>query len=847
MADPVDTTPVGTKRWRRRRESLLWKALGGLLLLLAVVNASLTWLAYLELDGQFKSNLSELRTQQERQLRDILEVRQEEMSRFGASLVNLYRPDAKEEPNLQQKIKQAVDANAPTLDVEWDIVSIHFVQLDGTAEVAWPTAGMAGAELPAPVLPEKWIANLLGDFQSQGQRHTRQPQGILSCSPTSPKACHQFVATPLLSKGVPVGYLVLGRALEDALKAFVELTGAKVAIAETGAVPLDPHSPSAPDVWPILATAKAELEALGAGAASVRAAQAGELHEIYRVPLSPGIDALVVNDLTEKNDKKEQGWRNMFLGGFAGLVLSGLVLMAIIHGPLSRLNDLDAVLPLLAENRYADLRSQLPERKETLLHRLIGSDDVDRVTDTVRDLTEELERLAHARDAAAAEKIRNARHDPLTDLLNRRGFEEDFPAILERALYYRRQGALLFLDLDQFKDVNDLSGHHSGDNLLKLVTEQLRRVTTEQTDLLARLGGDEFAIVLPEATDAEAMDCADRIQAAVRSISLPEGGRHHRISASIGVVLFPTHGEEIVELMQNVDLAMYQAKEKGRGRWCLFSEEFRNKKQLTDRVLYRDQITQALQHDRFELYVHPIMEIATGRRRHMEVLLRMRDARGDLVYPDRFIPVAERTGQIQAIDEWVIESAVKALRDHPDLRLSVNLSASAMDDPKTLPLVKRQLERYGVTPGRIAFEVTETAAINSMLSANQLMRGIQDLGCRFALDDFGSGYASYAYLRDLLVDEVKIDGAFVRDIAKKPEDRIFVKAITDMAHAMGKRVIAEFVENAEILSILAELGVDDAQGYHFGQPSPLRSVSPGYALQATSTGPAPAKRAEGAA
>lgn len=839
----MGTARVGNQRSRRRRESLLWKALGGLLLLLAVVNAALTWLAHSELDGQFKSNLAELRAQQERQLRDILEVREEEMSRFGASLVNLYRPDAQAQPDLQHKIRQAVDANAPTLDVEWDIVSIHFVQPDGTAEVAWPYAGMAAADLPAPTLPEEWVARLVGGLQGQG----RQPQGILSCNPTSPKACHQFVATPLLSEGRSVGYLVLGRALEDALKAFVGLTGAKIAIAETGAVQLDPHSPSDPDVWPILAAAKTSLPALAAGSAPIRVSLGDDLHEIFRVPLSPGIDALVVNDLTEKNNKKEQGWRNMFFSGFAGLVLSGLVLIGIIHGPLSRLNDLDAVLPLLAENRYADLRRQLPQRRRGFLRELIGSDDVDRVTETVRDLTEELERLELARDLAAEEKTRNARHDPLTDLLNRRGFEEDFPPVLERALHYRRQGALLFLDLDQFKDVNDLSGHHSGDNLLKLVTEQLRRVTTEQTDLLARLGGDEFAIVLPEATNEEAMECADRIQASVRSISLPEGGRHHRISASIGVVLFPTHGSEIVELMQNVDLAMYQAKEKGRGRWCLFSDELRNKKQLTDRVLYRDQITQALQHDRFELYVHPIVEIATGRCRHMEVLLRMRDARGELVYPDRFIPVAERTGQIQAIDEWVIESAIRALRDHPDLRLSVNLSASAMDDPKTLPLVRRQLEQYGVAPGRIAFEVTETAAINSMLSANQLMRGIQELGCRFALDDFGSGYASYAYLRDLLVDEVKIDGAFVRDIAKKPEDRIFVKAITDMAHAMGKRVIAEFVENAEILSILAELGVDDAQGYHFGQPAPLRSSAPNHALQTISSGAVRARPAEGAA
>jgi EAL domain-containing protein (putative c-di-GMP-specific phosphodiesterase class I) len=183
--------------------------------------------------------------------------------------------------------------------------------------------------------------------------------------------------------------------------------------------------------------------------------------------------------------------------------------------------------------------------------------------------------------------------------------------------------------------------------------------------------------------------------------------------------------------------------------------------------------------------------------------------------------VAERTGQIQDIDRWVIDNALCALSAQPGLRLSINLSASAMDDPLLLIDMQRLFTQHGVAPERISFEVTETAAINSLLNATRLMHGLQELGCRFALDDFGSGYASYAYLRKLPVDEVKIDGAFVRDIAKNPEDRIFVKAITDMSHGMGKRVTAEFVENAEILAILKQLGVDDAQGYHFGRPARL--------------------------
>jgi EAL domain-containing protein (putative c-di-GMP-specific phosphodiesterase class I) len=199
----------------------------------------------------------------------------------------------------------------------------------------------------------------------------------------------------------------------------------------------------------------------------------------------------------------------------------------------------------------------------------------------------------------------------------------------------------------------------------------------------------------------------------------------------------------------------------------------------------------------------------------------MRDPRGGMVYPDRFIPVAERTGQIQFIDRWVIDNALSAMEAQDELRLSINLSATAMDDPLLLSDLARLLRKHRIGPNRLSFEVTETAAINSLVNAKRLMRGMQELGCRFALDDFGSGYASYAYLRKLPVDEVKIDGAFIRELVKNPEDRIFVKAITDMAHGMNKRVTAEFVENVEILEILRELGVDDAQGYYFGKPIKL--------------------------
>jgi EAL domain-containing protein (putative c-di-GMP-specific phosphodiesterase class I) len=297
--------------------------------------------------------------------------------------------------------------------------------------------------------------------------------------------------------------------------------------------------------------------------------------------------------------------------------------------------------------------------------------------------------------------------------------------------------------------------------------------------------------------------------------------RRHQVSASIGIVLFPEQGRETHQLMANADLAMYQAKEKGRGRWHIFSAADQSRERADARVLWGQHIAEALNQDRFELRFQPIVAVATGRIVHYEALLRMRDAQGGIVYPDRFVPVAEKTGQIQAIDHWVLSHALGIMSTRPGLRMSVNLSANAMEDPLLLPDVEQLLKRFGVEPASLTFEITETAAINSILRATRLMRGIQRLGCRFALDDFGSGYASYAYLRQLPVDDVKVDGAFIRNLARSREDRIFVKAITDIAHGMGKRVVAEFVEDGEILSVLEELGVDFAQGYHFGRPVAL--------------------------
>ena len=787
--------------------SLRWKALIALSLLLLVVNASLAYLAYRQSSGQFEREQAQVRHQQDRQLRAMVAARFEEMSRL-ASLVPLMGPSPPL-PSLEAQIAAAVEANGALLDVEWDIRSVHWLEPGAAARNIWP-------ETAGPLLPE--LSRMLA--QTPEARID-----LLACRPE----CRQYVATPLLDDGRFAGALVLVRSLADALLAFSGLTGAEVAVMprSVGAEAVDEAHGRPNGTFPAITHAERSLPVLRDALARARPAggmlpvtlvqRQGAWYEVFQVPaLAPGVDALIINDVTDAQSAIRKVTRFSVLIALAGLFLSEMLLLMLLRRPLARLRDIAAALPLLAENRYREIRGLLPPPRGPGRN----LDEMDLMVETVGNLTDRMESLQRDREHAEARLVWLADHDPLTHLFNRRRFGEDFARVLDQALRYGHRGAVLFLDLDQFKDVNDISGHQVGDMLLQRVAEQLQALA-RSSDILARLGGDEFAWVLPESTPAGAVSTAERTQEAIRSISVTARGRRHQVSASIGIVMFPDQGEDTFHVMANADLAMYQAKEKGRGRWHLFSHEDQARERADARVLWREQISDALNHDRFEMVFQPIVSVRTGVVEHYEALLRMRDGQGGLVYPDRFIPVAEKTGQIQDIDHWVLGHSVALLGVNPGLRLSVNLSANAMDDPLLLPDVERLLSRHGVAPSRLTFEITETAAINGIVQATRLMRGIQALGCRFALDDFGSGYASYAYLRQLPVDDVKVDGAFIRNLTKNPEDRIFVKAITDMAHGMGKRVTAEFVEDAEILELLLELGVDFAQGYYFARPRAL--------------------------
>lgn len=790
----------------RPQLSLRWKALIALSIVLLLVNATLALFAYRQLAEQFDEQQTRVRERQAKQLSALLADRYRQMSRV-ATVVPLLAPPAADD-GLEAHLSQAMEANGVMLDLEWDIRSLHWVPLAGRVRQLWPRS-------PDAELDPELVAAARASPETTAE--------LLACA----EDCRQYLAVPLLWQGASAGALVLGRSVADALLTFQAVTGADVAImpcearpCDVGMLPALTHPERTRHLFRQAGTEvnsidDGQLEAERGSIRSVRQFPVdSKWYEVFRMGLAPGVDALVLNGITAQREAIAEATTNSLLIGIFGLVLSEGLLLLVMKAPLERLQRLAQQLPLLAEQRFEQLRGNIATLRRSVPLR----DEIDRMVETVDAVSARMKRLEEDREEARNGLIWLADHDPLTRLLNRRGFNSALEQAVGEAASRNHQGALFFIDLDQFKDVNDISGHQIGDSLLQRVAERLQEAVGH-AGLLGRLGGDEFALVLPVSDRAHAEAMAKGLQASVQSVALEAKSWRHQVSASIGIVLFPEYGSSGQQLMADADLAMYQAKEKGRGRWHLFSPADEGRERANARVIWTQRIAAALAEDRYELHYQPIMEIATGRIWRAEALLRMRGPAGELVMPFSFIPIAEETGQIQAIDHWVLSHAIAAMAARPNLSIAVNLSPNALQDASLQPEIERLLAEFQIDPTHLTLEITESAAIRSIREADRLMRGIQALGCRFALDDFGSGFASYAYLRELPVDDVKIDGAFIREIASNREDRIFVNAITEMAHSMGKRVVAEFVEDEQIVQVLRDLEVDFAQGYYIGRPA----------------------------
>jgi diguanylate cyclase (GGDEF)-like protein/PAS domain S-box-containing protein len=417
----------------------------------------------------------------------------------------------------------------------------------------------------------------------------------------------------------------------------------------------------------------------------------------------------------------------------------------------------------------------------------------------------------------------HASHDLLTGLVNRREFESRVERALKSAKARESSYALCYLDIDQFKIINDTCGHSAGDVLLGQVGALLKS-KVRWRDTLARLGGDEFGILLEACSLDEALRTAEVLREAVRNFRFTWEDRVFRLGASVGVVPIAADNEDVASIISAADSACAAAKEGGRNRVHSFAENDIELMRRRREMQWAARINAALEEGRFELYrmtIQPLQRPEPGA--HYELLLRMRDESGRMVSPDNFIAAAERYGLTPAIDRWVIENALRWLVSEADEReklamCSINLSGQSLGDDKFLPFVIEQFQKSGIDAAKICFEITETAAVASFSQANRFIQALKELGCRFALDDFGTGLSSFGYLKHFPVDFLKIDGSFVREILHDPIDREMVRSINEIGHLTGKKTIAEFAENAEIIQMLTSLGVDYAQGYGIAQP-----------------------------
>jgi diguanylate cyclase (GGDEF)-like protein/PAS domain S-box-containing protein len=416
-------------------------------------------------------------------------------------------------------------------------------------------------------------------------------------------------------------------------------------------------------------------------------------------------------------------------------------------------------------------------------------------------------------------------HDFLTGLYNARRFEQALAQETRTHDRYGGGGAVLLLDLDRFKEVNDQFGHKAGDDLLKTMGAEIRRQIRE-TDVVARLGGDEFGILLPQVDAQQAEVVARGIVKAVRRQTAMLGEHHIALTASVGIALIGAlpHGE----LMAAADLAMYEAKEAGRDRFVLYRSVTDAEPRRSSRLAEAERIQQALAHDQFELFCQPILDLATNQITQYELLLRLRTKAGDLLPPSAFMYVAERFGTILSIDAWVVRRAVELIAAHAKrgrpLTLNVNISAKSIGSSHLPAIIDRALEASDVDPARLVFELTETAAIGNIEQAKTFTSEMKKRGCRFALDDFGSGFGSFFYLKHLPFDYFKIDGDFIRGFGGNPTDELVVQAIVNIAKGMGKKTVAECVTDEAMIERLRRSGVDYAQGFHVGPPRPVREA-----------------------
>jgi diguanylate cyclase (GGDEF)-like protein len=471
-----------------------------------------------------------------------------------------------------------------------------------------------------------------------------------------------------------------------------------------------------------------------------------------------------------------------------------------------------------------------------LISGYLGRRSLQRALSAISDLqhpeiVEALESTAAALGERDARLLKLANHDVLTGLFNRRRLIDELKKEIDNVMVNNNTSALLFIDLDQFKYVNDTCGHPAGDRLIRKVADQLKR-SADDRGFVARFGGDEFAVLAHGVNKRKARKLANNILEDMRRLAHIENDNVFHVHCSIGITMITSDKFDHNEIFAQADIACREAKASGRNRLEFYSMSAREAEKMVADVGWMAKLREAIDNELFMLNYQPIVQISTGKITHHEVLLRMQGENGKVVAPDAFLPAAVRFGLMAEIDSWVATNAIAALAEYrkkqPGLRFSINMSANAFETEDLADIVQLNLEKHGVPANAIIIEITESLAVRHLSYVEQQMAALRRLGCELALDDFGTGYSSFGYLQRLPMDYIKIDGCFIRDLVKNPVDQKMVRLIGEIGREAGMRTIAEYVKDGPALALLGELGIDFAQGYYIGRPeaAPTKKAMP---------------------
>lgn len=493
----------------------------------------------------------------------------------------------------------------------------------------------------------------------------------------------------------------------------------------------------------------------------------------------------------------------------------------IVKGDGASYIKIESALNAVLENRMQDCELELELRNEKnkelwvqiRVNHSNSTHELSSLTVCLDDVTK--------RKQAQKQLEHLAMHDSLTGLRNRRAFELALQKFAADADRNRRIHGLLYIDLDHFKVINDTFGHHEGDEVLREISKILL-MHVRNSDVLCRLGGDEYAVLAYDSDERKITDLAIKLQKLVSDFNFYIESQMVNLGCSIGISLIDGSTQSSEEYLMRADIALYVAKHRGRKLVHMFDPQDNESEDLRSSINWAQKVKQAIDENRVHLHFQPVLDILKKEVYYYEALVRITGVDGKMIFPGEFIPALENTGEMPMLDRCIIKLAIDVLKDQPSLpRIAINLSAQTFKDDGLVPVIQEALEQTGVNASKITFELTESASLFNLSITQRVIAELHSLGCSFAIDDFGSGFSSFAYLKQLPTDYIKLDGSFIRNLHTDTVDQALVRSIVDVIKALGKKTVAEFVENEEILQLLTEYGVDFAQGYHISRPLPI--------------------------